>query len=64
MNIPEFNDTVITCLDCGQDFTFEVGEQRYFWSKGLSEPKRCKACRMIRKRSIVSIMEEPDERKG
>ena len=53
----EFKDKVITCLDCGEDFTFEVGEQQYFWSKGLSEPKRCKTCRVIRRRSLISIME-------
>ena len=50
-------DKVLTCLDCGREFTFASGEQRYFWAKGLSEPKRCKPCRMLRKRSLVSIME-------
>jgi len=48
-------DKVLTCLDCGREFTFASGEQRYFWAKGLSEPKRCKSCRMLRKRSLVSI---------
>jgi len=48
----------LTCADCGLEFTFTEGEQRYFWAKGLSEPKRCKPCRMLRKRSIVSIEEE------
>ncbi len=49
-------DKVLTCLDCGRGFTFTSGEQRYFWAKGLSEPKRCKQCRVLRKRSLVSIM--------
>lgn len=57
----EFVDTVLTCLDCGREFTFTTGEQRYFWAKGLSEPKRCKPCRMLRKRSLVSIVEEHSE---
>ena len=48
-------DKVLTCLDCGREFTFASGEQMYFWAKGLSEPKRCKPCRMLRKRSLVSI---------
>ena len=48
-------DKQLTCLDCGREFTFASGEQRYFWAKGLSEPKRCKPCRMLRKRSLVSI---------
>ena len=53
-----FVDRELTCTDCGQDFIFTEGEQRYFWAKGLSEPKRCKPCRMLRKRSLVSIEEE------
>jgi len=51
----DFMDKMLTCLDCGRDFTFASGEQRYFWAKGLSEPKRCKPCRMLRKRSLVSV---------
>lgn len=51
----------LTCLDCGRDFTFTTGEQRYFWAKGLSEPKRCKSCRMLRKRSLSSIVEVESE---
>ena len=54
----DFLDKQLTCLDCGREFTFTSGEQRYFWAKGLSEPKRCKPCRMLRKRSLVSIEEE------
>ncbi len=54
----EFIDKQLTCLDCGREFTFASGEQRYFWAKGLSEPKRCKPCSVLRKRSLVSIMEE------
>jgi hypothetical protein len=64
MDRPNFEDKVLTCADCGREFTFAPGEQVFFWAKGLSEPKRCKQCRMIRKRSIVGIMsmkEEHDE---
>ncbi len=57
MDKRDFKDKTLTCADCGEDFTFEVGEQQYFWSKGLSEPKRCKTCRVIRRRSLISIME-------
>jgi len=49
-------DKQLTCLDCGREFTFTEGEQMYFWAKGLSEPKRCKPCRMLRKRSLISIL--------
>jgi hypothetical protein len=57
----DFLDRQLTCLDCGGEFTFTTGEQRYFWAKGLSEPKRCKSCRMLRKRSLASIEEEHNE---
>ena len=57
----DFLDKQLTCLDCGGEFTFTTGEQRYFWAKGLSEPRRCKSCRMLRKRSLVSIWEEHNE---
>jgi DNA-directed RNA polymerase subunit RPC12/RpoP len=46
----------ITCIDCGETFDFTHGEQAYFRSKQLSEPKRCPKCRRIRRLSIV-----PDE---
>jgi hypothetical protein len=56
-----FTEKKLTCADCGQEFVFTEGEQRYFWSKGLAEPKRCKPCRVIRRRSIVSIEEEHND---
>jgi len=52
-NKTEFTDKFITCCDCGDEFIFEVGEQAYFASKGLSDPKRCPACRRERKRSLM-----------
>lgn len=60
----DFLDKVLTCLDCGREFTFASEEQRYFWAKGLSEPKRCKPCRMLRKRSLVSITNIKEEHNG
>jgi len=60
MNIV-FTEKKLICADCGQEFIFTEGEQRYFWSKGLAEPKRCKPCRVIRRRSIVSIEREHNE---
>ncbi len=43
----------IACVDCGVQFIFGPGEQRYFLSKGLSEPKRCPQCRLKRKLTLV-----------
>ncbi|MFO7773448.1 MAG: zinc-ribbon domain containing protein [Dehalococcoidia bacterium] len=48
-----FKDRVLRCVDCGCSYTFRSGEQAYFHSKGLSEPKRCKACRELRRTTIV-----------
>jgi len=42
-------DKTLTCIDCGEDFIFNVGEQEFFEEKGFSEPKRCKDCREKRK---------------
>lgn len=49
----EFKDKTLRCVDCGKSFIFTAGEQAYYYSKQLSEPKRCQACRELRKRTIV-----------
>ncbi len=39
-------DKTLICQDCGQEFTFTVGEQEFYKEKGFeNEPKRCKFCR-------------------
>lgn len=38
-------DLILKCWDCGNRFTFSVGEQKFFKQKGLSHPKRCSKCR-------------------
>ena len=38
-------DKTMTCVDCGKEFVWTVGEQEFYASKGLTnEPKRCKEC--------------------
>ncbi|MFC1933456.1 zinc-ribbon domain containing protein [Chloroflexota bacterium] len=49
----EFRDRKLKCLECRQTFTFPAGEQFFFWSKGLSEPKRCQDCRLKRKLTLA-----------
>ncbi|MDD5038952.1 MAG: zinc-ribbon domain containing protein [Dehalococcoidales bacterium] len=45
-----FEDKSIQCSDCGVTFTFSVGEQEQFASRGYTnEPKRCPTCREARK---------------
>lgn len=38
-------DRMLACEDCGAQFVFDAGEQRFFKEKGFSEPKRCPKCR-------------------
>lgn len=45
-----FQDKIIVCKDCGQEFTFSAREQEFFAEKGFTnEPQRCKPCRDARK---------------
>ena len=45
-----YEDKTLTCLDCGQPFTFTVDEQTFHAEKGFTnEPKRCTSCRQARR---------------
>jgi CxxC-x17-CxxC domain-containing protein len=45
-------DRTLYCRDCQQAFTFTVGEQEFYQSRGLTnEPGRCPECRAARKQS-------------
>ena len=42
----EFQDRILTCVDCGAEFIWTAGEQQFFADKNFkNEPKRCKACK-------------------
>jgi hypothetical protein len=45
-----FEDRTIVCATCGIEFTWTAGEQRFFDSRSLRPPKRCKACREQKRR--------------
>lgn len=49
----QFRDRTLKCIDCGEAFIWSCGEQAFYYSKQLSEPKRCKPCRELRKRTIL-----------
>lgn len=54
----EFADKVLTCRECGEEFTFTAGEQEFFHSRGLlNEPARCPGCRAARRRGLSSRAE-------
>jgi CxxC-x17-CxxC domain-containing protein len=45
-----YRDRILTCRDCGQDFTFSAGEQEFYASRGLTNtPGRCPSCRAARR---------------
>ena len=45
-----YEDKTLTCLDCGQPFTFSADDQSYHALKGFTnEPKRCDSCRQARR---------------
>lgn len=47
--MPDFQDKMITCVDCNQDFMFEAGEQSFYAQRNYVEPRRCKPCRNKKK---------------
>jgi CxxC-x17-CxxC domain-containing protein len=50
MSVEPYQDRILTCRDCGQDFTFTAGEQEFYASRGLSNaPSRCPSCRAARR---------------
>ena len=44
-------DKTLTCVDCGQPFTFTASEQQFYADRQFSEPRRCSSCRSARKAS-------------
>jgi len=49
VTMPEFQDRILKCVDCGAEFVFTAGEQLFFHDRNFkNEPKRCKACKTKR----------------
>jgi CxxC-x17-CxxC domain-containing protein len=60
----EFQDKVLTCIDCGAEFVFTSGEQLFFHDKHFkNEPKRCKACKSKRV-AVLSALPSPHNEQG
>ena len=47
--VPVFKDQTLVCQDCKKEFTFEAGEQAYYYHHGLAVPRRCPRCRFLRR---------------
>lgn len=44
------SDKTLVCGECGANFTFTVGEQEFYATRGYTnEPKRCPECRDARR---------------
>ena len=54
IDVNDFTKKTLTCIDCGNKFIFEAGEQAFYRSKGLAEPKRCKPCRDKRRATLIT----------
>ncbi len=47
-----FEDKVIVCRECGEEFVFTIGEQEFYAERGFDKaPQRCFTCRKRRKHS-------------
>jgi CxxC-x17-CxxC domain-containing protein len=45
-----YEDRILTCRDCGREFTFTAGEQEFFAGRGFTNaPSRCPDCRAARR---------------
>lgn len=45
-----YSDKVLSCKECGAEFTFTASEQEFYNEKGFTnEPGRCPECRANRK---------------
>lgn len=46
----DYEDKNLTCKDCGKDFVWSAGEQKFYADKGLQNPPgRCPECRKQKK---------------
>lgn len=53
------SDQQITCVSCGQRFTWSAGEQAFYRERGLSAPRRCPGCREARRRGPAAAQGPP-----
>ena len=42
-------DKEMNCKECGNKFTITVKDREWYAEKGFKEPRRCKACRKLRR---------------
>jgi CxxC-x17-CxxC domain-containing protein len=53
-------DKIITCADCGKEFTHTAEDQRRYAERGFTaDPKRCRECRQARKEKQAQTQGAP-----
>lgn len=50
MSKKNFHLKILKCIECGEEFPFDVHEQEFFDKMGYVDPKRCPHCRYLRKK--------------
>lgn len=53
--INNMQNNMIVCKDCGKEFEFTLGEQKFFEEKGFASPVRCKTCRDAKKKKNEEV---------
>lgn len=61
-NAPENQPQTQPCKECGNDFTIEPHEVKFYAEKGWPLPKRCKRCRVRRKNEQDAASGQPGTR--
>jgi CxxC-x17-CxxC domain-containing protein len=46
-----YSDRTLTCVQCGNEFTFSGDDQEFHAGRGYQDPKRCPSCRAERRSS-------------
>jgi len=49
---------MLTCVDCGEEFVFTEGEQKFYHDRVLAPPKRCHKCRIVKRNEMETRRNE------
>ena len=47
------------CVDCGGTYILTEADQQFFERRGLCQPRRCVACRKLRRLTTEAAMTQP-----
>ena len=51
---PDAPDEILNCIECRMDFVFGGRDRQYFASRRFAVPKRCRACRDVRRQRSLT----------